>query len=396
MGAMKENIRFGEVKSSSREAAEGVVAERGLLPDRCIRSVRLEGSTIEQLEPEFQEIITEDWLRSQAKVSVPLAEGDKYLCLKYFGRTIPVAYGRIVARNQIFSVILEKGGWLSGNKYNKPNLGVDPEGLFGVADSETDAKVAEELSSQGFRCSLSLGRVELDLGMTRRYLANCWQENKEMHDQVYQSFNRIESNNDIPALDFRLGGVTERLGDMSEVFVLGRRNRAAMAVAARMIAEEIELFPQNYRVFLGRPNQISRYRQVFDEVSQRGSIPAIEDYYYFLDYYMAIGKKNAWALGRFVDNRRSAGVYVPSAIEFFLSQTKDIDLAGFTYDFELIKEKNKSEESRSVVEIRREYLIAWRYAMTYWNETFVTGLFDTKELRVLFEEYWPEVKYLRS
>lgn len=390
-----QQYKLGEIVSTKNEARFGKVVQRVILPEACITQSQIELSTYttSRLDPISSRLLTKKWLRSQAKVSVPQgSDGQKFLGLETFGRVMPSAYGKMVVGNCIYSVILEKGGWLSGEKYNKPQPSTNVEGLVELSESRFDASVAEELAECGFRCALPLGRVGLETVETKAFLENAWKRNDAMLIQINDSFRRINESGNVPALDFRLGGVVERIGDVYGVLEENDRNKAAVATASRVVAEEIKQFPDKYSSYLNSPNEIIKYKEVFEKVASRKGRLTEEDYYYFMDYYMAIGKANAQALEKFVDKKRKSGENVVENIENLLSNPKDTDLAGYSYDFDVIeKEKDHSGSPQSATEIKSGYLTNWRFMMQNWEQNVIRDIFAPLGLAKSFDERWPEL-----
>jgi hypothetical protein len=102
--------------------------------------------------------------------------------------------------------------------------------------------------------------VSLDTWQTRKYLLERWKEDPGMCALIKHSFDIVNCNKDIPVLDFRLGGVVERVGYLgSDMCKLGRRTCAAVANAARLMADEIEMAPWSYAKYVSLSDRMDRY-----------------------------------------------------------------------------------------------------------------------------------------
>ena len=345
-------------------------------PPECLGEPFINKEAINLLAPNVKHIASKEYLLSLAMMTVSKdSQGSKILTQKMSGRTTVVRHGLIEYADNIGSIVIEKGGWLSGEKFvdgcNNSRIDKDmtPWGLYGSKESLNDIKLSTALVKNGFRAALSIGFIPLNPDKTRDWLLSKFEGNLKMKDAIDKSFLIVKDNGDIPVLDFRVGGVERRIDDYnskSDISV----SRGFLAHSARLIKEEMSKYPKKYKDALSKSENLDNYLLVLDKVGKRVPLNEKELVLYF-DIYMAIGRNNKSSLEKFLRRRSWLDIGINDSFATYITQSKDIDFAGFTYDFEQAKiteSRRDGLDLRDQKELSKEYSINWFNFLDNWSD----------------------------
>jgi hypothetical protein len=340
-------------------------------PSACLGEPHINEKAREFLADDMKWLASKEALLSLSMMTVSSkSDADRILTQRMSGRSTVVRHGRIEYADNVGGIVIEKGGWLSGRELTNKSISYStPWGLYGLKDSMGDIKISNALIESGFKSALSLGYVPLNPEKTEEWLLSKFKEDTDMKGRINRSFSIVKNNGDIPVLDFRVGGVEYRIGTV----LFGSKNtsfteKAFLAHSAKLLKEEMIKFPKRYKENLSNPEKIEDYLLVLDKVG-RGVVLNEDEFFLYFDIYMAIGKNNTSSLEKFLDNRKELGIGLSDDFSTYLSQSKDICYAGFTYDYEQMKTCKPSEDHLSLEEEKEalsEYSDNWKGSMKIW------------------------------
>ncbi|HJY98284.1 MAG TPA: hypothetical protein VJ227_01070 [Patescibacteria group bacterium] len=356
-------------RGSSWRGEEAIGIEK--FPSEGIEKVVIAPAARELLDPSVRHLATENFIAERVFITVPKdqAEEISYTPSEH-GRTIFLERGRYPYSGMLGSVILGKGGWLSGRFYGDwplPHKKI-AWGLETKWDADGDLEVNEVLLNHHFFASLTLGYAVLNERYLKTFLEKRWGKSK-LVNQVFKTLNRFERSK--PVFSLRLGGTLYRLYDDEVGFLEGPKTRPRLGAGSRILSYMIKNnFPlmRDVCAMSGEKKQsiVAVLKKIAD--GEKVSMDGLETYLKFL---YAIFARNIMALrGVWKDKRILYHVDGMS-----LAKPKDIDTSFMQYDFDMSYDYNKPEKRELNTQIEM---------YTYNSAALITNVLDSLKEAGLF------------
>jgi hypothetical protein len=368
---------------------DSLVFSKEAPPRECLGDPYINDEAKDLLTNDMKWLASKDTLLSLALMTVARKEpANKILTQAMSGRTTVVRHGQIGFADNVGGIVIEKGGWESGDVFTGeygPQLGLvdddeTPWGLYGSKESKHDIKISTALIKKGFKAALSLGFIPLEPAKTRNWLLSKFKGDEIMGPRIDRSFAIVKQNNDVPVLDFRVGGVEYRINSIYGI--TSEHASAFLAHAAKLMKEEMSKYPKKYMGYYSFSEHPDKRLAVLDKVSKR--IPLNEaELVQFLDIYLAVGRKNTSSWENFLKHRKDLGVGLLSGrAAMRLGNSKDVCYAGYTYDFEELETCDAKDDNLSLdVEnkLPEVYFSNWYGMIRDWG--IARNLVDSSVLR---------------
>ncbi len=372
--------------STQLDRSHAVTTDLLQVPDWVIEAVVVNPFAGSALHPRLRYLATADYLKSIAVVSAPFgyAQATARRNSASWCRTVPCAYGVIPFLDFVGGVIKGKGASLNGRAYWQESYsadGFDPWGFFGDADAHFETTTSNNLLAAGFRSHLVLGTIVYKPVAFRRWLLNLWRSPSNsaqswILSRLEQALTTVSANGHQPVFQASVTGTLERLDALSESYTdnplrnprLRHHRQAELARGARLLLCEATQNP-NWWGFTRYTGEKNHVLNVLSKLANRQKLSYPEALIY-LQTIISLITHNASALGRFYENpqiRNSPHIFDA----YDLATNKDIDLAFFQQDYEIIRQSRYGQRDLPTQSRQNSYASAMIQGLQY----FIRGEF---------------------